>query len=347
MSNTDKAETQELSTEEKAAQIGKDVGVKQEDIPDYDIQPEDEQVKEQAVDDEGDKRLGKTREEQRGEKKDHKELSNREKRQLRKQRLAAKFDAKDAIINQLQEQLNATVARLNEVDGKLTGYDKTQLDNALRDTNGFLANAQKDYTDAFNAGDAAKSAQAMERMYEAKERIKALQGIAARQNAQAKQPVQQVSNQVNPAVVSKAQSWSAQNPWYKADASDEDSELAQRIAERLIKEGFDATTDDYWDEFDDRLAARGIGNRGNDDEVDEQQQQTQSQQIKQEVRQEPRRRSPPVSSGSNRGDVGARQTVTLPTALIQQMKENGAWDDPVRKHKIIKDYQRIKAEEKR
>lgn len=346
MSNTDKAKDQELTTEEKAEQIGKDIGVEKEPVPEYDIQAEDEAPKETEVEDDSDKRLGKTREEQRGEKTEKKELSNREKRQLRKQRLAAKFDAKDAIINQLQEQLNATVARLNEVDGKLTSYDKNQLEGAMRDTNGFLAQAQKDYTDAFNAGDAAKSAQAMERMYEAKERIKALQGIAARQNAQPKQQSQPAQSQVNPAVVSKAQSWAAENPWYKADASDEDSELAQRIAERLIKEGFDATTDDYWDEFDDRLAARGIGRRNDAD--DEQQEQTQSEQIKQETRPAPRRRSPPVNSGSNRGDIGGgRQTVTLPTALIQHMKESGAWDDPVRKHKIIKDYQRVKAEEKR
>ena len=345
MSNTDKSQTQELSTEEKAAQIGKDIGVKEE-IPEYDIKAEDEQQEEQTIEDDGDKRLGKTRDEQLGGK-DHKELSNREKRQLRKKRLAAKFDAKDAIINQLQEQLNATVSRLNEVDGKLTGYDKSQLDNALRDTNGFLIQAQKDYTDAFNAGDAAKSAQAMERMYEAKERIKALNGIAARQQQPRQQIQQQPQQGVNPAVINKANSWAAENPWYKADGSDEDSELTQKIAERLIKEGFDATTDDYWEELNDRLESRGIGKRDDADYVD-QQDQTQSEQLKQDTKPVQRRRSPPVNGGGNRGDLGGgRKTVTLPTALINHMKEIGAWDDPVRKHRMIKDYQRIKAEEKR
>ena len=83
-------------------------------------------------------------------------------------------------------------------------------------------------------------------------------------------------------------------------------------------------------------------------DYDEQQEQTQSEQIKQDVKPEPRRRSPPVNAGSNRGDLGGgRKTVTLPTALINHMKETGAWDDPVRKHRIIKDHLRVKAEENR
>ena len=329
----------ELSVEDKAEQIGKDIGVKDEPIPDYDIQPIDETPKEQAVDDDEDKRLGKEREPAEG-KKNFKEMSNREKRALRKKRLSEKFDQKDAIIRQQQEQMNALAARLNEVDGKLTGYDKAQLDAALRDTQNVFAQSEKSYMDAFNSGDAAKATQAMRSMYDAQKRVETLQAVAARQQLQLPRQPQQAQNQVDSVTMSKAQAWAAENKWYKADGADEDSAIAQTLAERLVAEGFDPKTDDYWEEFDDRLGQRGVGSHDDEDE-----QQSQSEQLRQEPV-APKRRSPPVSSGSNRGDIsGGKVAITLPTALIQQMKESGAWDDPARKHKIIKDYQRIRAEE--
>jgi len=341
MSNTEKAEQQEISVEEKAAQIGKDIGVPEEQIPEYEIKVEEEEKKKADAaktdasgnDDEGeeDDRLGKRRGETSGDKSDYKSLSNREKRQLRKKRLAQKFDAKDQLIRQQQEQINALANRLNDVDGKLSNFDRSQLEAALRDSQAAYAASEREYAEAFNAGDAQKATLSMRKMYETQKRVEQFQAIAARQQAAPRQQQEQVDANVS----LKAQQWAAQNGWYRTDGSDEDSAIAQTVAARLVGEGFDPKTDDYWEELDDRLAQRGIGDGGYDRE------EPVVEQPKERVAK--RRSSPPVGGTTGRGDLGGKQTVTLPTDFINNMKASGIWDDPVKKHRAIQNYMRIQS----
>lgn len=321
------SDEQELPPEEKLPPK-EEVAEKDEaeEVPDYEI-TEDTGEK----DDEGDKRLGKSREER-----DHKQLSNREKRQLRKKRLAEKFDAKDQVIKQQQEQLNNMSARINEIDGKLSQVDQGALVQTYQEAVTAFQDAERKHSEAFKDGDGTKATAAMREMYSAQKRIDDCEAIHARNQSQpAKQPQVQPKD---PVLVAKAVSWAERNPWFKQGGEDDDSAIADTIAAKLVKEGFNPKTDGYWDELDDRLADRGIG----DDE--EQQEQTQSEQIKQ-TSERPTRRSPPVGGGNGRGDLGSGKTqVKLPTVFINALKEAGIWDDPVRRNKAIRDHQRIRAE---
>jgi hypothetical protein len=111
-----------------------------------------------------------------------------------------------------------------------------------------------------------------------------------------------------------------------------------------VRDGFDPQSDDYWDELDDRLSTKGIGD-AQDDDYDDQQSQSQSQRERQTVREKPQRRSPPVGGGNGRGDLGAGKTaVTLPTVFINALKEAGIWDDQKRRSRAIQEHLRIKAE---
>lgn len=320
------ADDKELTTEEKAALIGKKVDTEHtEEVPDYEITEDDgSSAKDEADDD----RLGKTRETA-----EHKHLSNREKRQLRKKRLAEKFDAKDNLIRQQQDQLNAMAVRLNDVDGKLSQVDQDALLRAWNETQAHLQAAEREYTDAFSSGDGVKATAAMGRMYEAKKRSDELQAINARNQSIQAQPRQ--VQRADPVIVSKAQEWAGENSWFKQGGADDDSAIADAIALKLVKEGYDPKSDDYWDELDDRLSQKGIGSSDND-----QQDQSQSQRERQEVDARPaRRRSPPVSGGSGRGDLGGKVKITLPTEYIKTLKDNGYWDDPKVRNRMIARYQ--------
>ena len=326
-------DTEDQSTEDKAKDIGKKVDAiktdKDEPIPDYEITEEgakDEKVdvKSDKKDDdkEDDERIGK----QRDDREDHRKLTNREKRQLKKKRVAEKFDAKDALIRQQQEQLNAMAGRLNEVDGRLSNYDQAQLQQTYNESLGAYNSAKEQHKAAFANGDSEKATAAMEQMYVAKRRMDDLEAIHARQQNTPRQQVQPKQN--DPRLVSKATEWANKNTWFKPGAEDDDSAIADTIAAKLVKEGFDPKTDDYWDELDERLEKKGIGQVDDEDDVDPPQ------------RREAKRRSPPVGGGGNgRGDIGSGKTsVTLPTAYINALKEQGYWDQPEKRNKMIKRY---------
>jgi hypothetical protein len=301
---------------DKAKEIGKDVGVeeeKKEEIPDYEVIEED------------DKPLAKEREER--PKVERKQLTNKEKRDLRKKRVAEKFQQKDAIIEQQQQAINQLTGRLNDFEGRLSNVDRAKVDDMLTAATVNFSRAEKEHMDAFKEGDAEKATRSMKAMYAAQRQIDQLKPI--KQQMETRQPMQrQESSAADPVVTRKANDWAAKHEWYRADGSDEDSEIAKAISGKMVNEGFDPRSDDFWDELDDRLEKRGVGIK-EDDEEDEYEERAPV------VR---KRASPPVSGGSKRGDVGGKIQVTLPTAYINILKERGDWSDPVRKAKMIRRY---------
>src|SRR6202000_2382730 len=127
------------ATEEKAKVIGKEIGVEENDTPDYDIQEED------------DERLAKDRHgESKEEAKEREKLSNRDKRQLRKKKINEKFNEKDAIIRAQQEKLEQFERRFAEVDNRLSGINRAEVDKAINDTAAMFSKAEQDSHAAFN-----------------------------------------------------------------------------------------------------------------------------------------------------------------------------------------------------
>lgn len=312
------------STEEKAVEIGKKVDVatgEKEEIPDYDVVEEGSDKDAKTEDDKlaKDKRVT-------DDKPQRQELTNREKRQLKKKRIAEKFDAKDALIRQQQEQINTMAGRLNEVDGRLSSYDQAQFTQIWNSSVEAFNAAEKKHSEAFSAGDGAAATVAMREMYIAQKRIDELETLKARASAQPQR--QQTPQAPDQRIVSKAQEWAKRNDWFKAGGADDDSAIADAIAVKLVKEGYDPKTDDYYEELDERLEKRGIGRREEEEDDEDE-----------PVRRRESRRSPPVGGGSGRGDMGNGKTaVTLPTAFIQTLKDNGYWDDVPKRNKMIAGY---------
>jgi hypothetical protein len=311
-------------TADKAAAIGDAIGASKEEIPDYDIK--------EAADD----RIAKTRDDADAgirQKGDRKELTNKEKRELRKKRMREKFNEKDAIIAEQQAQLNAVNGRLAQVEGRLAGVDKGQVKTALADTIRIFNAAQERYKESFKEGDAEKSLAAVKELDIAQKRIEQLQNL----EQQLERPRQQQTQQpaFDAATVNHAKKWAERNTWFQQDAGgnalDEDSEIAMALSARLVKEGYDPKSQDFWDELDERAqkrlphVAEAIQNDEDDDDEPRAQQ--------------PRKRSaPPVTGGANRGDVRGKVSITLPTEFINTLKDNGIWDDTEKRNRVIKRY---------
>lgn len=307
------------STEAKANAIGKEIGVEDDkDIPDYDIQEED------------DERVAKEREPRKiAEKKKHQQLTTKEKRDLRKKRIYEKFSEKDAEIERLSEENQQMKRWQQEVNGRLSGINKTEVDKAFNETVTAFTQAEKDHADAFAEGDGVKATKAMRVMYDSQRRIEQLQGVKTQLD---KQPEQvQSQPQVDREVVNKAKEWAKRNAWYDASGKDTDSAIAKAISGVLANEGYDPKSDDFWDELDERLAERSPDKLAVETEEDED-----------EPEIKPRKRAtPPVNGGANRGDMKGKKTITLPTSYINMLKANGIWDDVSRRNKIIAEREKI------
>ncbi len=314
----DKMETQEAeiekeevdTTAEKAKEIGKIADAKEEDLPDYEVVEEE------------DKTLAKEREDR--PKQERKQLTNKEKRDLRKKRVQEKFQAKDAEIENLRQENERIKRRQDEIDGRLHGINKAEVDNAWNVNVANFNKAEKEHEEAFKEGDGAKATKAMREMYTAQQNIDKLQNLKQQLEKQpAKPQAEQLT--VDPVVTRKAQAWASKHEWYRADGSDEDSEIAKVISGKMVNEGYDPKSDDFWEELDDRLEKRGIGVMEDEEEEEE-------------TPAPVKRRAPPVSGGAKRADVNGKVQVTLPTVYIQHLKDKGWWDDPVMKKKMISRY---------
>ncbi len=308
-------------TAQKAAEIGKQLGV------------EDDNEEIEVIEDTGDARIAKERPEAGGDNRgERKPLSNKEKRDLRKKNLAKKFSEKDNEIAELRAKVAESESWRQQMDQRFSNIDKQKIEQAEIDNKNALAKAEAEYVTAFTEGDGQKAAIQMGIMYDAKENLKKIDHIKQQFN---RAPVAPQNNgpKADPKVISKAQAWAAKHAWYKADGSDEDSEIAKAISGKLAQEGMDAKSDEFWDELDARLEKRGIITRDEEEDEDD-------EELREVQKPAPKKRAaPPVGGGSNRNDVGGKRKVVLPTAYITHLKEKGWWDDIKQRNKMIKAYE--------
>jgi hypothetical protein len=132
---------------------------------------------------------------------------------------------------------------------------------------------------------------------------------------------------IDPNVQRHAARWMKRNSWYNPAATDADSRVAKSIDEQMSSEGWDPTQGDYWEELDSRLQ-KVLPHHYNEDNDDD-------------LRQVRRPRNVVGSSGREAsaayGGTNRTQFVLSPDR-VKAMKDAGAWDNPERKARMIKNF---------
>jgi hypothetical protein len=134
-------------------------------------------------------------------------------------------------------------------------------------------------------------------------------------------------NMPDPDVQRLAAGWMNKNKWYNPATTDRDSQVAKKIDELMVTQGWNPSDPDYWDELDERLQKElpHRYNGGNNEE-------------------HPNVRRPRnVVGSSGREASGAyggsnRTQFVLSPERVKAMREAGAWDNPERKAKMIKQF---------
>ena len=145
---------------------------------------------------------------------------------------------------------------------KLVDENKSLLDTATKSNLALVEKGKKDaekdvnvakfaYKKAYEAGDAVKIVNAQERLTDAKMKLDKLSTVDT--SLQVSQtPVQMQETEVEtPQSDGKASNWAQENTWFGTD--DEMTAYAMGVHNKAVKEGFDPSSDEYYERINSRM----------------------------------------------------------------------------------------------
>lgn len=249
--------------------------------------------------------------------------ARREERKLKKQIHREKARESSHLINALQKKNSELAERLAKVEQKTSGAELARVDKAIEDAGVQVEYAKMKLTEAVQTQDGEGVAKAQELWYDSKRKLESLQNLKHQASKQMSQPQQNIQVP-DPMVQRYAADWMERNTWYDPHGRNEESEIAQVIDKKLTAEGYDPTTEDYWDELDDRLKKylpQQYNSSYNASSVKHQ-----------------RPRSVMTSSGRETTATTKSNEFRLSPDRVNAMKEAGMWSDPELRQKAIRKY---------
>lgn len=245
--------------------------------------------------------------------------AKRARRKAKRELVKKTNSEKDARLVALQRKVDELTQRLSVTESKTHSADLARLDKTIEDSELRLQYARMKISEATSAGDGEALAKAQEMWYDSRRQVEELKRL--RETAATPKQQQSIPD---PKLQRLAANWMERNSWYKPDNRDTDSRIAKQIDEALTQEGWDPTSEDYWDELDNRLQ-RYLPHRYNQTEDET-----------------PRRKPRNVVTGSGRESPAAyggnRTQFVLSPERVKAMKEVGAWDNPEKKARMIKQF---------
>lgn len=247
--------------------------------------------------------------------------ARREERKLKKELAKQREASAKHKISALERRNEELARRLAAVESSAASFQFAQVDKAIEDEATRVEYAKMKLLQASQAGDAEAQVEYLEQLQESKARLAQVQAYKKQQLDNARQPKQNVPNPISTEVQRNATDWLNKNKWYDPQARDTDSRIAKVVDQELAADGWDPADPEYWDELDNRLSARLPHRYG--------------------AKNSSTTRSRPNTTASSRTanpSGKAANTITLSPDRVRAIKDAGAWDDPVKRNKMIKAY---------
>jgi len=253
--------------------------------------------------------------------------AKRGRRRAKKDLIRKTNQEKDVRLTQLQRENEEFKRRLGQLERNTKSEHLVRIDKGIEDAQTRLEYAKMKLSEATQNGDGEAMVEAQTLWQAAQEEARNLQSLRQQANQELQSPKQDNADLPDPQVQKLAAQWMRRNKWYNPAATDPDSRIAKKIDEVMSTQGWNPTDPDYWDELDSRLQ-RELPHRYNETNDNE----------SRDVRR-PRnvvgsagREASAAYGGSNR-----TQFVLSPDR-VKAMKEVGAWDNPERKARMVKQF---------
>jgi hypothetical protein len=260
---------------------------------------------------------------------------NEELRQAKRNRRRAKKDLirktnqeKDARLTQLQRENEEMKRDIAQLKRNTKAEQLTRIDKSIEDAQVRLEYAKMKLAEASQNQDGQSVVEATMLLQNVQEEFRNLSQLRNQADQELSQSRQQNQPQEqNKRVQKLASQWMRRNSWYNPQSNDPDSRVAKKMDELLSTQGWDPEDEDYWEELDARLQ-KELPHRYNDSNDDE------SRGVR-------RPRNVVGSSGREAsaayGGTNRSQFILSPDR-VKAMKEVGAWDNPERKARMIKQF---------
>jgi hypothetical protein len=249
--------------------------------------------------------------------------ARREERRLKKGIHREKAKESNHLINALKKQNQLMAEQLARLEQRTSGAELARVDKAIDDTAVQVEYAKMKMREAVTSQDGDAVVRAQELMYESQRKLESLKSIKDQATRQMSQPQKQAVNVPDVRVQKNAADWMERNPWYDPQAKDLDSEIAQRLDKKLTEEGYDPSSEDYWEELDSRVQ-KYLPHR-----TESSMKKTEKKKVK--SLQTSSGREATASGGSGGG-------FRISAERVAAMKEAGVWDNPEARARAIKNY---------
>jgi hypothetical protein len=253
--------------------------------------------------------------------------AKRNRRRAKKDLIRKTNQEKDAQLVALRRENEQFKHRLTQLERNTKSEQLVRIDKGIEDAQVRLEYAKMKLAEATQNGDGQAMVEAQTMWQTAQEETRNLQGLRYRADQELRQPQQQQVNVPDPEVQRLAAQWMRKNNWYNPDATDTDSRIAKKIDEVMSTQGWNPTDPDYWDELDSRLQ-KELPHRYNVSNDDD----SRSVRRPRNVVGSAGREASAAYGGSNRSQF------VLSPDRVKAMKEVGAWDNPERKARMVKQF---------
>jgi hypothetical protein len=272
-------------------------------------------------DDDGDEsRMGVSEDDSEGEIVD-KTKRNRDTRTKRRQLQKMAKERSQQELAYLRQQNAELMRRMSAVEGNTLSQNAAGLESQMRAALQEARQAEIIMAKAIEAGNGDDVTQALRIRDEARARAEQINAYKQRVEQAAKQTAEP---RVDPRVQNYAQQWLTANPWYDPSGRDEDSAVTKAIDDRMVREGWDPASMEYWQELTRRVARRVNDGAVNDEDG---------------AGRSPRRKAPPTGNTREHAPTTTRNEVVVTPERKQAMIEAGVWDDPSARKRYLKAYQ--------
>jgi hypothetical protein len=299
----------------------------QDDVDDdEDLDDEEEQDERLAADQEDD-----------DDKRDRRRSENKTRRQRQKEAR----DRTERELNFLRTRNETLEQRFSkfeqETDARIAGSEIHSIDQGISKTRQDLALANQVIEQAVAANDGKSLAEALDHRDAIRDNLRDLEQAKDYYSTPRRQ-TQTPPQELDPRHVAHAQQFMIDNDWWDPTGRDQDSQTVLQIDRSLVREGFNPTSKEYWDELrartqealPNRFDSRA-GNRGGDGKGAGQGRGNSNGQAK------PRNRGPQFRTGGRERPL-RRNEVYISPERKEAMIEAGVWDDPVLRNKYLKSY---------
>ena len=253
--------------------------------------------------------------------------AKRNRRRAKKDLIRKTNQEKDARLTALQRENAEFKQRLNQLERNTKSEQVVRIDKGIEDAQVKLEYAKMKLAEATHNGDGQAMVEAQTMWQAAQEEARQLSQLRDQADRELRQPRNNDVAVPDPEVQRLAAQWMRRNKWYNPAASDLDSRIAKKIDEVMSTQGWNPTDPDYWEELDSRLQKElpHRYNEGNDDE-------SRNVRRPRNIVGSAGREASAAYGGSNR-----TQFVLSPDR-VKAMKEVGAWDNPERKARMVKQF---------